>query len=374
MTFTISSKELNKVINNVVLAIETKNNIAILSNIVFQVKESVLTLTASGTDLSLTARIGVEKAEDGAFCVDAMNITNMLAKMPDTLLTFSTDKMNSLIVDYGTGKFTLPTEGTENYPTMPEIGEEKKYFTISENVLQGGVARSSFAVANEQLRLVMTGICFDMKEKSLNIVASDGHLMVKNTITGFPDSTDGMFILTKKASVILKKILDKNSEEEVTVTFNDSQMCVNNETYSLTSKLIEGRYPNYNAVIPKGEQNVVTIDRKNLLAALNRMTTVLNGEMGNLVKLTVKENQLTLNTTNYDGSKQAEENISCAYNGIEQFISLKGTLTIEVLSNISAEEIDIYLFGEERPALIFPTIQPENQEVMILQMPMFSNN
>ena len=376
MVFSISSKELCEVLVNISRVVNSKNVLPILDNIVFSVSKDILTLKASDGENTLTADITLPKAaeEEGTFSVNAKNITEAIKNLPDTPLEFSTDKAKmAIMVDYFTGKFSLPiTDGSE-FPIMSDMNENNtKTFTIPEGMLQENIARSIFATANEELRPVMNGIYFDFKTENLTVVASDGHLLVRNiihTIKAADDGSAGGFILPKKPSQILKTILRRTSEENITVSFDGSQAIIKAETYTMQCKLIEGRYPNYNSVIPQNNSMIVIANRASLIAVLKRVSPFSN-ENSQLICVHVEPGKMQLSTEDYDFSMKASEDLTCNYDGDTMDIGLKGPKVLEILNNINSEEVEIQMADPARPVLILPVEQPDDMDVLMLQMPM----
>ncbi len=379
MKFTASSKEMNEVLTNMNRVINSKNSLPILADIVFEIKNNNLGMKASDGEILLMAQVTVTDNEgEGCFAVNTKSITDAIKNIPDSPLTFSIGENDTVVkVDYFSGMFTLPVDNADEFPSMPEINEVEKYtFSIIEGLLQENIARTVFATADEELRPVMNGVCFDLTTENLTVVASDGHQLVRNNILSVKaeDNTKvSSFILPKKAAYILKNILKKSMVNNVEVTFNDRQLYVKASNVSMQCRLIEGRYPNYNSVIPQNNPNIVTVDRTALVAALKRVSPFAN-DTSQLVRIHVESGKLQLNTEDYDFSKTASEEIACDYSGTPMNIGLKGTKTMEILSNINSQEIEIQLADPTRAALIVPSEQPEGMDILMLQMPMLLND
>ena len=379
MRFTTSSKELNEVLANMNRVINSKNSLPILADIVFDIKGDILSMKASDSEILLMAQTTVTDNEgEGSFAVSAKSITDAVKNIPDSPLTFSIEENDSIVkVDYFSGMFTLPVDNAIEFPAMPEMSETEKFsFTIIEGLLQENIARTVFATADDELRPVMNGIYFDLTTENLAVVASDGHQLVRNKILSVKaenDSKAGSFILPKKAANILKNILKKTTEENTAVSFDSRQLRIATPSFVMQCRLIEGRYPNYNSVIPQNNPNIVTVDRTALIAALKRVSTFAN-DSSQLVRIHVESGKLQLDTEDYDFSKTASERMACDYNGTSMNIGLKGTKTMEILSNMNSQEIEIQLADPSRAALIVPSEQPEGMDILMLQMPMLLND
>ncbi len=379
MRFTTSSKELNEVLANMNRVINSKNSLPILADIVFDIKGDILSMKASDSEILLMAQTTVTDNEgEGSFAVSAKSITDAVKNIPDNPLTFSIEENDTTVkVDYFSGMFTLPVDNAIEFPTMPTMNETEKYaFVIIEGLLQENIARTVFATADDELRPVMNGIYFDLTTENLAVVASDGHQLVRNKILSVKaedETKAGSFILPKKAANILKNILKKSSVDNAEVAFDGRQLLITATNFSMQCRLIEGRYPNYNSVIPQNNPNIVTVDRTALIAALKRVSPFAN-DSSQLVRIHVESGKLQLDTEDYDFSKTASERMACDYNGTSMNIGLKGTKTMEILSNMNSQEIEIQLADPSRAALIVPSEQPEGMDILMLQMPMLLND
>lgn len=380
MRFTTNAKQLSETLVNMNRVINTKNVMPILADIVFTVKDDNLTLKASDSEVTMQTVIALTDYEgEGCFAINGKDIMDAVKNLPDNPLTFSMESEDDKVVkiDYFSGMFTLPIDNTTEYPVQPQLNEDNtKVFTINEGLLQENIARTLFATADDELRPVMNGIYFGLTTEQLTVVASDGHSLVRNrilTIKAEEDSKAGNFILPKKPAGILKNILHRGEEKEMTVSFDGRQAVITTENFSLQCRLIEGRYPNFNSVIPQNNPNIVLVDRNTLVDALKRVTPFSN-DSSQLVRIRVENGKLTLNTEDYDFSKTASEHMACEYNGTAMSIGMKGPKTIEILGNMTSAEIQMELADPSRAALIKPSEQPADVEILMLQMPMLLND
>ena len=379
MTFTTASKELSEVLVNMNRVINSKNALPILADVIFSVKGETLSLKASDSEVTLMADIKLAEAEgEGSFAVNAKDIMEAVKNLPESPLMFSIGENETTVkVDYFSGVFTMPTDNATEFPTAPTLNEtEAITFDINEGLLQENIARTVFATADDELRPVMNGIFFDLTTEHLAVVASDGHQLVRNkilTIKADSDEHKGCFILPKKPATILKAILRRITEDNITITADGRQLHITAQGFTMACRLIEGRYPNYNSVIPQNNPNIVVVDRTTLIAALKRVSPFSNNS-SNLVRIHVENGKLQLNTEDYDFGKTASEYMACEYNGQAMSIGLKGCKTMEILSNMNSTEIEIQLADPSRAALILPSEQPTDMEILMLQMPMLLND
>ena len=380
MKFTINSKKLNETLVIVSRALASKNVMAVLDNFIFEVKENSLAVTASDSENWITSTVELtESSDNGQFAINAKGMLEATKNLPDVPLTFTTEDDKNIKIQYGSGVFSLPISSTEDFPVAPDInGENRVSFGLTESLLQENIARAIGATASDDLRPIMTGIFFDMTDEKLNIVASDGHQLVLNSLTDFVHNevnnevNNGTLIMPKKPAGILKNIL-KKGEDTVTISTDGQRVEVTTGLFTLNSRLIEGRYPNYNSVIPKNNSKVVTVDRVTLVAVLKRIAPFAN-DYSNLVKVHVENNTMQLQTEDYDFSKMATEQLPCSYADDAMTIGLKGSTLLGLLENIRSNEVTMLLADSSRAALIQPAEQPEGQEILMLQMPMLIND
>ena len=239
-------------------------------------------------------------------------------------------------------------------------------------MLLNGISRSLFATADDELRPVMNGVYFDIHTDDLTFVASDGHKLVRLRNLSVKSPERASFILPKKPANLLKNVLAKGSEM-VSIKFDDNNAYVNCTNFEMVCRLIEGRYPNYNSVIPQENPFKVTIDRVSFLNALKRVS-VFSNPASSLVKLQLKESEMVVSAQDIDFSTSAEEKIVCQFDGTELNIGFKATYLIEILSNINSEEVILELADPSRAGLIVPAENEENEDLLMLLMPMMLND
>jgi len=374
MRFTLSSSALSTKLSALSKVINSKNALPILGDFVFDIQGLVLTLTAS--DSENTMRTTIELAEsdgDGRFAIASHDLLEAVKGFSEQPITFAVDQEKNIVkISYQNGLFSLPIENADEYPMAQPVSDSAFEITIDELVLAEAVTRSVFATAQDELRPVMNGIYFDLTPEYLAVVASDGHKLVRNKVFTVISEQPAAFILPKKPANLLRNMLGK-SDDDVTIRFDErnAEICFADTT--IQCRLIEGRYPNYNSVIPQSNPNELRVDRLTLLAALRRVQPFANGS-SNLIRFHVEGATLQLDAEDYDFSKTATEYMSCEYNGRPMSIGFKGASFIEILSNFDCEEVIIKLADPSRAGLVLPSEQPVNQDVLMLMMPMLIND
>ena len=375
MTFTVSSKVINDALTMLSKVIASKNVLPILNDFIIRLEGETLHITAADTENMMTTTVCITEGNgEGSFAINAKDMMEALKNMADIPLTFELDeKANKVKVAYQNGVFSLPTESPEEFPQPYPI---KTALTVSirEDILQENVARTVFATAQDELRPVMNGIFFDLTDECLAVVASDGHQLVRNKILTVQATEDnkGSFILPKKPAHILKNTLRK-VDAVVSIAADDSRVEFITDTFTLNCRLIEGRYPNYNSVIPKNNPNTLTVDRTSLMAALKRVQPFANGQ-SQLMRFNIQQFNLRIEAEDYDFSKTAEESVVAEYDGNDIKIGFKSSTLLGILDNIKSTEIQMQLADPSRAGLILPSEQPEQQEILMLIMPMLLND
>ena len=373
MRFTLSSTALSSKLGALSRVINSKNSLPILSDFVFEIENNILHLTASDSEnMMKTTMELIDSDGNGTFAVGNHDLLEAVKGFSEQPITFDVNLQENIAkISYQNGMFSLPVESADEFPKAQEIGHGAHTITISNGLLADNINRSLFATAQDELRPVMNGIYFDLKSDCLSIVASDGHKLVRNNVLTIKSDTPASFILPKKPATLLKNLLGKDGGD-VTIRFDERNAEINYGDGIITCRLIEGRYPNYNSVIPQSNPNQVTVDRASLLSALRRVQPFANGS-SNLIRFHIENGMLQLDAEDFDFSKTATEKMSCEYNGQPMSIGFKGASFIEILNNFDCPEIIIQLADPSRAGLVLPSEQPENQDVLMLMMPMLIN-
>ena len=374
MRFTVSSTALSSKLVALSRVINSKNALPILGDFVFDISEQTLRLTASDSENTMQTTVELTDSDgDGRFAIGNHDLLEAVKGFSEQPITFDVDLQSNIAkITYQNGLFSLPTENADEYPTAQTVGDAATTIVISNQMLAENINRSIFATAQDELRPVMNGIFFDLTPDCLAIVASDGHKLVRNKIYIIKSDQPASFILPKKPATLLKNLLGKDGGD-VTIRFDERNAEINYGDGIILCRLIEGRYPNYNSVIPQNNPNELRVDRSGLLAALRRVQPFAN-DSSNLIRFHVDGSTLQLDAEDYDFSKTATERMSCDYNGQTMSIGFKGSSFIEVLSNFDCPEIVIQLADPSRAGLVLPSEQPENQDVLMLMMPMLLND
>ena len=374
MRFTVSSTALSSRLAALSRVINSKNSLPILGDFLFEIVDGRLNLTASDSEVMMKTTLELNETDgDGRFCVGNHDLLEAVKGISEQPITFEVDQSSNIAkISYQNGMFSLPVENADEFPQPQQISDGATVITLPTAVLAENINRSIFATAQDELRPVMNGIYFDLTPEYLAIVASDGHKLVRNKVLNIQSEVPSAFILPKKPATLLKGVLGKQAGD-VVIRFDERNAEINYEEGIVICRLIEGRYPNYNSVIPQNNPNQLTVDRLSLLAALRRVQPFSN-DSSNLIRFHVENGTLQLDAEDYDFSKTATERMSCDYNGMPMSIGFKGSSFIEILSNFDCEQVVIQLADPSRAGLVLPSEQPENQDVLMLMMPMLIND
>jgi DNA polymerase-3 subunit beta len=354
--------------------IASKNTLPVLDSFLFRLEDNKLTIVASDVETRLITSVDVMNAQGaGIFAISAKMLLEPLRKLPEQPLTFDINDDNmEIFIYFVNGKYNFIGQTGDTYPSQKPLNENTMTLTMASEVLLNGISRTIFATADDELRPVMNGVYFDIQTDHTTFVASDGHKLVRMRNSTVRSEGRASFILPKKPAYLLKTLLSKTSEI-VKVRFDENSACVTTENFEMACRLIEGRYPNYNSVIPDNNPNEVTIERLPLNSVLERVV-VFSNQASNLIKLQLMENQIVVSAQDIDFSTSAEEKITCRYSGANFSIGFKATFLIEMLSNIGSDEVVIKLADPSRACIIVPIEDEEDEELLMLLMPMVLND
>jgi len=373
MRFTVSSTALSSKLGALSKVINSKNALPILGDFLFEISGKTLTLTASDSENTMRTTLELADSDgDGRFAIGNHDLLEAVKGFSEQPITFDVNQEQNMVkITYQNGLFSLPIENADEYPVAQPVSDNMHSILLPNNILAENINRSIFATAQDELRPVMNGIYFDLSADSLAIVASDGHKLVRNKVYSIQSDQHASFILPKKPANLLRNLLGKDGGD-VTIRFDERNAEINYGDGTIQCRLIEGRYPNYNSVIPQSNPNELRADRASLLAALRRVQPFANGS-SNLIRFHVENNVLQLDAEDYDFSKTATERMQCEYGAQPMSIGFKGSAFIEILSNFDCQEVIIQLADPSRAGVVLPSEQPENQDVLMLLMPMLIN-
>lgn len=374
MKFIVSSTALSSHLQAVSRVINSKNALPILDCFLFELKDGTLSIKVSDSETTMSTSVEVNESDvDGRFAIVAKTLLDALKELPEQPLTFEVNTSTlAITVYYQNGKYSLIGQNADEFPQPPALSESAVRVEIDAQVLLNGINRAVFATADDELRPVMNGVYFDITTEDITLVASDGHKLVRCKTYAAQGNERAAFILPKKPALLMKSILSKE-QGGVSIAFDERNAVFTLENYQMVCRLIEGRYPNYNSVIPQNNPFKVTVDRQLMVSALRRVS-VFSSQASSLIKLRMSENQIVISAQDIDFSTSAEETLTCQYAGTPMSIGFKSTFLIDILNNISSEEVVIELADPSRAGVIIPMEQGEKEDLLMLLMPMMLND
>lgn len=375
MRFTVSSSALSSKLNMLAKVIGSKNSLPILDCFLFQVANGEMSITASDSDNVIKSTLALTDHDgEGEFCVPNRVILDALKELPEQPLHFDVNAAGEAVaikIVYQNGLYNFTGQSAEEYPRTQSMNDACTTVSLPTEMLINNISRSLFATANDELRPVMNGIYFDLTADALAIVASDGHKLVRSKNFTIKSESPSAFNLPKKPASLLKNILSKDGDDAI-IKFDDRSAEIQFTDGVMRCRLIDGRYPNYNSVIPNNP-NEVTVDRRGLQSALRRVLPFAS-ESSQLIRFHIESGRFEVSSEDIDFSTSAKEQLSCEYTGSPISIGFKGSSLMEILSNLTSDNIIIQLADPSRAGIIVPAEQPENEDILMLIMPMLLND
>jgi DNA polymerase-3 subunit beta len=370
MQFLGSSTTLLKHLQSISGAVTTSNSLHILDNFLFEINDGQLTVSASDLETTMRTVLNVDTSDSGKIAVPARHILEMLKTFPDQPLSFKIKEENKIEITSDNGNYVMVGQNGEEYPKTPSV-DDKNSVTLPCQVLNEAITKTIFATGNDDLRPVMSGVYFDFSEDSVTFVATDAHKLVRYRRKDAGSTVSASFILPKKPLNLLKGNL--GHEGEVKVNFSETNAVFTFNDIILTCRLIDGKYPNYEAVIPKENPNVLVVDRASLLSSVKRVSIFASRSTYQVI-LKVIGTELKIFAEDIDFSNEATERLACNYTGDDIEIAFNSRFFIEMLSNVDSQEIVLEMSQPSRAGILLPHNPPnENEEILMLVMPVMIN-
>jgi DNA polymerase-3 subunit beta len=347
----------------------TNSTLPILDNFLFSLENDELTVTASDVETTMTVIIPLVKSEDeGIIAIPAKLLLDTLKTFGDIPITFNIDTDSSLIeLIIDDGKFKMSGFDGNEFPSNTEM-ESPSQVKISAEVLENAIAKTIFATGNDELRPVMMGVNFEFTANGLILVGTDAHKLVKYTKKSIKSDLEDSFVVPKKPLMMLKGNLGKVNED-VIVKYTKSNALFEFENYTLMCRLVDNKYPNYEAVIPKDNPNTLTVDRIQLLNKIRRVSFFAN-QSTNQIRLSISGQELVLSAEDLDFTNEAHERLNCSYNGGDLEIGFNSKFILEMLNSLDSEQIVLELSTPGRAGLLLPVDDKEtDEEILMLVMP-----
>lgn len=374
MKFIVSTQVLLKSLQSISGILGTNSTLPILDNFLFKLEADALTITASDVETTMSVEVDLVKSEDeGIIAIPAKILIETLKTFGSIPITFNIN-IETHMVELSTddGKFKLSGFDGDEFPSTPSLNDSST-ITIASSILEQAISKTIFATGNDELRPVMMGVNFEFTNNGLIMVGTDAHKMVKYTQKSITSDSEDSFVVPKKPLNQLKNILSR-SNNEVIVKYNKVNAHFEFDNYKLICRLVDNKYPNYEAVIPKDNPNTLVVDRVQFLNKIRRVSFFAN-QSTNQIKLSITGQELTLSAEDLDFTNEAHERLSCSFKGENMEIGFNSKFLIEMLNNIDSEQIVMELSSPGRAGIILPFNEEEtDEEILMLVMPIMLNS
>ncbi|MEL0456596.1 DNA polymerase III subunit beta [Flavobacteriaceae bacterium SZ-1-7] len=372
MKFIVSSTYLLKQLQILGGVINSSNTLPILDNFLFELNGSQLTVSASDLETTMSSTLNVESDSEGSVAIPARLLLDTLKTFPEQPLTFVVEDNNTVEISSNHGKYALAYANGNEFPKAVALEDPSKT-VVTGDILATAISKTIFAAGNDDLRPVMSGVFFQFSTEGLTFVATDAHKLVKYTREDVSANQVAEFIMPKKPLNLLKGILAA-SEDDVTIEYNDSNAKFTFENSELICRLIDGKYPNYEAVIPKENPNKLVIDRNQFLNSVRRVS-IFSNKTTHQIRLKIAGAELNISAEDIDYSNKAEERLTCDYQGDDMQIGFNSRFLTEMLNNLNSDDVQLEMSMPNRAGLLTPIDGlDEGEKVTMLVMPVMLNN
>ncbi|TYR37316.1 DNA polymerase III subunit beta [Sphingobacterium phlebotomi] len=372
MRFIVSTSILLKQLQSISGASSSSTVLPILENFLFEIKDNLLTISATDLQTSMVTSLQIEAKEEGRVAMPSKILIETLKTLPDQPVAFSVDT-NTLAIEIsaGDGKYKLSGENADDFPKIPVV-DNVSTVALNASILSEAITKTLFAVSNDELRPAMSGVLVQLGEQNITFVSTDAHKLVRYRRTDVSSEKPTAFILPKKALTLLKSSLPSD-DTIVSIEYNNTNAFFQFGNIHLICRLIDERYPDYEAVIPQVNPNKLTVDRLLFLNTLRRVVIFAN-KTTHQVRLKISGSELHISAEDLDFSNEAHERLNCQFEGEDMEIGFNAKFLVEMLSNLNSSEVVIEMSTPNRAGLLIPAIKEDNEDILMLVMPVMLNN
>ncbi len=369
MRFIVTSTALLKNLQQISGVISANTVLSVLEDFLFELKGNTLTLTATDLETMMRVQLDVNDAQgDGRICIPSKILTEYLKNLPEQPITFNINEQDlSIEMSSDVGKYKIGGERADDFPKEPSPGDATS-FNIPSIALLESINKTLFAVSNDTLRPAMTGVFFELSKSGITFVSTDAHRLVQFTRTDIECPTEEGFVVPKKPLQQLRSVLPAD-DTQLELSYNSSHLFITGGKFSMSCRLIDAKFPPYKSVIPQDNPYRLSISRTDFVSALRRVSIFAN-KTTNQVVLDINGNALQLSAQDIDFSYEGKETLSCQYNGEDIKIAFNAKLMIELLNNLDGSEIQVELSTPTRAGIFKPTEVTDNENVLMLLMPL----
>jgi DNA polymerase-3 subunit beta len=375
MKFIVSSSSITKQLTGISGVLNSNNTLPILDDFLFEIKNNELTISASDLETTVSSKLPIESKDVGNIAIPARLLLETLKTFPNQPLTFLIeDKTKGIEITSDYGKYKLTGHDSQEFPKVPTM-DGSNNLVISANILSRGITKTIFATGNDELRPVMNGVLCEVEKDNMTFVATDAHKLVRYRRSDTNSSSNAAFIIPKKPLSLLKNILPDN-EDEVSIEYNESNAFFKFGSIDLICRLIDGKYPNYDAVIPKDNPNKLSIDRVAFSNCVKRVA-IFSNKTTHQVRLKVSGSELNVSAEDLDFANEASERLTCVYDGEDMEIGFNSRFLLEILNNLDSDEILFEMSTPNKAGILSHSNMSDDykgEELLMLVMPVMLNN
>ncbi len=371
MKFEVSSTDLLKKLQVASGAINPNPVLPILEDFLFDLNGNQLTIVSTNLETSIVTGIEVMMNEEGKIAVPAKILLDTLKALPEQPITFSAEtEKNAIKVKSAYGEYKLAGDSADDFPEIPEL-QDADVVKLPSEAVHNAINRVLFATSSDELRLAMTGVYVQVDFNKVIFVATDAHKLVKYTYGNVKSETTSSFIIPKKGFTLLKSAL--SGDVEVEMAFNKTNTFFSFGDTRVVCRLVDAKYPDYNAVIPVENPNLLTLSRQDFQNSLKRIAIYAN-KTTNQVILNINDGSLTISAQDLDFSNEATEQLTCSYDGESMTIGFNAKFLIEMLGVLSSDEVKFELSTPNRAGILLPSDKEEYEDLLMLVMPVMMSN
>ena len=370
MKFIVSSSSLLKQLQHIAGVINANTVLPILEDFLFEVEKNKLTVVATDLETVMRVQLDIDAKDSGKVCIPAKILLDSLKNLPDQPLAFNIDKNFAVEITSDNGKYKVMGENPDNFPKAP-AADDTTSFVLTASALITAINKTLFATSNDDLRPAMTGVFFELDKKGLQCVATDAHRLVRYKRKDVSCPKNDSFIVPRKPLNLLKTAIHSN-EDELTLSYNSNHLFVKHGTTQMSCRLIDARFPDYKVVIPADNPYRLTVNKSDFQSALRRVS-IFSNKSTNQVALNISGSELQLAAQDVDFSFEGTERMKCQYNGEDLVIAFNAKFLIEMLTAADGDEVNLELSTPTKAGLIKPTEQEEDEELLMLVMPLMLN-
>ncbi|HEY7751271.1 MAG TPA: DNA polymerase III subunit beta [Ignavibacteriaceae bacterium] len=369
MDFKVNSKILERLLSKVIPAVPTRTPMPVLENFMFDVKDGSLTVSATDLEIALRSSINVASNENASFVIPARLLYDIVRSLDETQVLFKTESNARLKLTTDNGTYNIGFSPSEDFPEIPQVARNKE-ITLNGKDLKKAIDQTSFAMSKEDMRPAMTGTLLEFTPEGLRFVSTDGHRLVKYINKSIKTAVEEQYIVPERAISVIAKLL---GEADVKMFISKTNISFNLGDVEFITRLIAEKYPAYSSVIPLENENLLKVNRSAISATIKRMM-LFSSSSTKQVKFSIKKNKLELSAEDVDHGSDAVENISCEYKGDPMDIGFNTQYVNDILTHVDNENVVFKLHSPTKACIIEPGTKQENEDLMLLLMPVRLNS